>query len=89
MLQRFRAAHSEALDRVAAVLVEIGVEPTTRLKTVDTILQKLRRANTDLSRMQDVAGARVVGNLTLEEQDELVTQVAARFSEREVIRPSV
>jgi hypothetical protein len=85
VLQRFRAAHSETLDHVAAVLVDLGLEPTTRLKTVETIVQKLHRANTDLSRMQDVAGARVVRNCTLEEQDELVSVVVARFNESDVV----
>lgn len=44
LLQDLRSDHAEALEEVARRLVEgAGLEPTTRLKTVDTIIDKLQR----------------------------------------------
>ncbi|NML54846.1 RelA/SpoT domain-containing protein [Streptomyces sp. R302] len=60
----------------------IGV--THRLKTTDTLIQKLRRAkekgqSTNLARVQDIAGIRVSGGITLVEQDDLRDMIIDAF----------
>ncbi|MFJ9727742.1 hypothetical protein ACIRP3_33805 [Streptomyces sp. NPDC101209] len=57
---------------------------THRLKTTDTLVQKLRRAkdkgsSTNLARIQDIAGIRVSGAITLTEQEELRDWIIERF----------
>lgn len=81
LLQRVRQAHADALDGVARVLrEELRLEPTSRLKTVGTLVEKLRRQHTmPLSSMQDIAGVRVVIDGDRRAQDEVVLQVAALF----------
>ncbi|MEU5360671.1 hypothetical protein ACFY9R_24110 [Streptomyces albidoflavus] len=66
-------------------IVEWPLGVTHRLKTTDTLIQKLQRAkargsSTNLARIQDIAGIRVSGPLTLSEQDELTAMVAERFA---------
>ena len=39
----------------------LGVDATSRLKTVNTIIEKLRREKMRLAEMQDIAGLRIVG----------------------------
>lgn len=61
----------------------VGTAPlhiTHRAKTTQTIIEKLRREQAmALARMQDLAGIRVVGAMTLEDQDGLAAEIAARF----------
>src|SRR5262245_7175691 len=46
-----------------------GIAPTTRLKTVQTLLAKLQREPTmNLSQVQDVAGMRIVREMSLAQQ---------------------
>lgn len=54
------------------------VELTSRVKTVGVIIDKVRRGVT-LSTMQDIVGARIVGDIALSEQDRLVEGVVASF----------
>ncbi|MFD7954941.1 hypothetical protein ACFV4X_15745 [Streptomyces ardesiacus] len=65
-------------------IVEWPLGVTHRLKTTDTLIQKLQRAkargsSTNLARIQDIAGIRVSGRLTLTEQDRLADLVVERF----------
>ncbi|USQ83706.1 hypothetical protein NFX46_07830 [Streptomyces phaeoluteigriseus] len=65
-------------------LVEWPLGVTHRLKTTDTLIQKLQRAkargsSTNLARIQDIAGIRVSGPITLTEQDQLTSMVVERF----------
>lgn len=54
----FLPAYQEAVGKIRA---ELGMEPTGRPeKTPDSIIAKLRRSDTKLSRMQDIAGCRIV-----------------------------
>lgn len=54
-------AYQVVLDEVKAQLVELGFSPTTRVKTQGTLIEKLRReSGMRLSRVQDLAGARIV-----------------------------
>jgi ppGpp synthetase/RelA/SpoT-type nucleotidyltranferase len=75
---------AEDLDMLADVLLEydralivasenirgIGLEATTRLKTSGTIIEKLsRERHLNLKSIRDLAGARIVQRMTLDEQD--------------------
>jgi len=71
--------YAGALAEVLRVLTDLGLEPGGRLKTVGTLVDKLRRIPEPLSRIQDVAGARVVAEMNREEQDRLVGLITDRF----------
>jgi ppGpp synthetase/RelA/SpoT-type nucleotidyltranferase len=56
-------AYQRVLDNVKSHLAALGFEATTRVKTTITLLEKLRREqrmNLKLSRVQDLAGARII-----------------------------
>lgn len=68
----------EARAEAARRLGELGLVPTTRLKTSDTIIEKLKRQpRLHLLNIRDLAGARIVQRMTLDEQDELAVKIAA------------
>lgn len=78
----------EALDQTLKAIAEtvqldpprgVPIHVTHRVKTVETLIDKLRRG-TALSRMQDLVGIRVVGDFGLSGQDELVARLGRRFS---------
>ncbi len=82
----------EALEQTLKVIAEtvqndpprgVPVHVTHRVKTVETLVDKLRRG-TALSRMQDLVGIRVVGDFGLSGQDELVGRLVLRFPEARV-----
>lgn len=84
LLERYRGDHADALDEAGRRLREPPLElrPTSRLKTTGTIIEKLRRERgMRLSRMQDVAGLRVVINMTRKAQDLVAERIAALFPE--------
>lgn len=57
----------------------MGTHPTSRLKTVGTIIDKLVRERTRLGSMHDIAGVRIVEDVSLGGQDELVERILAQF----------
>jgi hypothetical protein len=74
----FVPAYREAVERIT---VAIGQSPTGRPeKTPESILAKLVREGTKLSRMQDIAGCRLVLD-TRPQQDEIVARLADTFGE--------
>jgi hypothetical protein len=79
-------------ETLARIEQRIGIEARYRLKTVNTIVEKLRRERTRLSEMQDIAGLRVVEPIGLSGQDALVAWLAALFPGAKVVdrrqRPS-
>ncbi|HEV2755682.1 MAG TPA: hypothetical protein VG318_07880 [Actinomycetota bacterium] len=79
LLQQFRAAHTPALTVVEAELQRLGFSPTSRTKTPGTIIDKLVRETTRLTSIQDIAGTRIVPDVTLDEQDAIVSKIAARL----------
>lgn len=87
LLQQLRAAHADVLDQVAGILRdELGLEPTSRLKTVNTLVDKVKRERTmALSKVQDIAGIRVVLEGTRIEQDGVVDAISQRFPGSEVV----
>lgn len=85
-LQALRAEYDapmlEAQRRLEAACC---VPSTARLKTINTIIEKLRRAKTRLAEMQDIAGLRIVRDMTLTEQDALVGQIGGAFPGAKVV----
>jgi hypothetical protein len=85
MLSGFREERRDAMDSVGAGLAEIvGTAPARRLKTINSIVAKLRRESARLSQVQDIAGLRVVRDMTRAEQDALVTQIVAGYPDAKV-----
>jgi hypothetical protein len=86
LLQSLLLAHNEAMSEVAAKLREIGLEPTTRVKTYSTIIDKLRREHgMHLSRVHDLAGARIVKHMTLTEQSRLCDEILRIWPEADLV----
>lgn len=85
LLQQLRADYDASLAKAEKTLRDdLGLRATSRLKTVQTIIEKLAREKTRLSVMQDIAGLRIVDDLTLIEQNELVDRVCKAFPGAEV-----
>lgn len=84
-LQQFRASYDEPLQKAQTILREIGFEATSRLKTTNTIIEKLRRERTRLAEMQDIGGLRVVAEGNLSEQDMIVKRIVDAFPNIKVI----
>jgi hypothetical protein len=80
MLQALRGQYEAALDQAQQQILERfpKLQISSRLKTVHTTVDKLRReTGMKLSRMQDIAGLRLVENMTLSDQDTLAQHVGA------------
>lgn len=84
-LQQFRASYDEPMSRAQTLLREVGLEATSRLKTTNTIIEKLRRERTRLAEMQDIGGLRIVSEVDLTTQDEIVSRIVAAFPVTKVI----
>jgi len=85
-LQRLRAAYDEPMAAVARIVrEELGLQATSRLKTVNTIIDKLKRDRTRLSSMQDIAGLRIVKDVTLPQQDEISRIISEAFPGAKVV----
>ncbi|MFF9180903.1 hypothetical protein [Streptomyces misionensis] len=89
-LEELLIDYSELLTAARGVIDELcdtldwPLSVTHRLKTTDTLVQKLQRAkargdSTNLARIQDIAGIRLSGNITLIEQDQLRDWIIERF----------
>jgi ppGpp synthetase/RelA/SpoT-type nucleotidyltranferase len=78
LLEEVLATYDEALECVRVELVRIGFAPTVRLKTTGTLVDKLRRSrNSRLKTVQDLAGARLVIEGGLAEQNRVRDAVTA------------
>ncbi len=83
LLQKLLLAYDEALaTAVDLVRDHLGYEPTSRIKTTSTILDKLRRhGGSILKGMQDLAGMRIVSDCDRQEQDRLAEDLMRLFAE--------
>jgi hypothetical protein len=82
LLEQVRRTYEDARLEVVATLLSAGLEGTSRLKTTSTIIDKLRRETTmGLSRMQDIAGVRLVIEGTRLDQDRVVEHIGGPFDE--------
>ncbi len=89
-LQDLRAEYFAPMNAVQQILRErLGLSSTSRLKTDTTILEKLRRDRTRLATMQDIAGVRIWGNYSLDEQTTMGERIAETFPVAEIddLRP--
>jgi putative GTP pyrophosphokinase len=84
LLETFRLSFTPAYDRVFGQLRELGLDPAGRpAKSTQSIIAKLVRLRTRLSRMQDIAGCRVeVENIP--QQDRVVGQIAKFYPEAQI-----
>ena len=81
LLGGLRDSHRPALEQVMSVLADhLGLEPVGRPKTNYSIIAKVRRRRTRLSRMQDIAGCRVVVD-NYADQDQVVRFLLAHFED--------
>ncbi len=78
-LQQFRASYDEPMFKAQNLLMNLGFEATSRLKTTNTIIEKLRRERTRLAEMQDIGGLRIVSEADLAKQDEIVKRIVDAF----------
>jgi ppGpp synthetase/RelA/SpoT-type nucleotidyltranferase len=62
----------------------VALTASNRLKTTGPIIDKLRR-KTRLSTMQDIVGYRIVGDLTLRQQDDLVAELQRCFAKVRIV----
>jgi hypothetical protein len=95
LLQRLRQDHFATLVTVQGILREQlpHLSMTARLKTVQTIVDKLKRERSmSFSRMRDIAGIRIVDDMNRIEQDVLIREVRDALGGGKVIdrrrRPS-
>ena len=81
LLQAYRAEHEEALIQVQTRLSQAlrDVDQTARIKTIQTLHDKVRRQPTKLSRIQDIGGVRIVQAMDLLEQDAMVSDITREF----------
>jgi ppGpp synthetase/RelA/SpoT-type nucleotidyltranferase len=84
-LQEIRAEFELPMARAAEILRGLGFSPTSRLKTVTTLIEKLKREKTRLSSIHDLAGLRVVDGDDPSDQDSTVVRIAAAFKSVTVI----
>ncbi len=69
-LEQFRLSFGPAAERVSGQLTSLGLNPVSRpAKSTDSIIAKLNRERTRLSKIQDIAGCRVeVDNIVDQER---------------------
>ena len=80
-LQHFISAHQPALEYAEQTVQQtVDARPSSRLKTAKTTIEKLTRQKTRLSKMQDIAGQRIVVD-TFWAQDAVVAALAQAFTE--------
>jgi len=76
-----------SFDEPLAIAVDLvrdrlGYEPTSRIKTTGTILDKLhRQGGSILKAMQDLAGMRIVSDCNRHEQDRIASKLVQLFAE--------
>jgi putative GTP pyrophosphokinase len=93
LLDNYRRSFTDAYeDVVGRIRDQLGLEPTGRpAKSTPSIIEKLRRERTRLSRMQDIAGCRVIVPDLLT-QDEAVENLKNLFDKFTIVdrreRPS-
>jgi len=87
MLEELTQYHSDILSQARQRLDALdghsrygNVAITHRAKTTQTIIEKLQRQpDLQLASIQDLAGIRVVGAITLQQQDDLASEVGTLF----------
>jgi putative GTP pyrophosphokinase len=84
LLDQYRLSFEPAYEHVSGELTRLGLNPGGRHpKTVPSIVAKLNREKTRLSKMQDIAGYRVEVN-NRAEQDKVVDDIKSKFPGAEI-----
>lgn len=83
-LDAFRRSFDAAQQTVVRRLREISLEPSVRIKTTISIVEKLKRESIRLSKLQDIAGCRVVVH-DVTEQDRVVELITKAFPKAAVV----
>ncbi|MGH7868848.1 MAG: hypothetical protein ACREP9_14755, partial [Candidatus Dormibacteraceae bacterium] len=88
LLSEVLASYEDARLAVHARLADRGFTPTSRLKTTNTIIDKLRRERgagyaLKLKKIHDIAGARIVVDGHFHNQDLAVDQIVNEFSDEQ------
>jgi ppGpp synthetase/RelA/SpoT-type nucleotidyltranferase len=83
-LKPWTRSADKAQQIVVQKLRELGLEPSVRVKTTISIVEKLKRESIRLSKLQDIAGCRVVVTDVVE-QDRVVAVILEVFSKATVI----
>src|SRR5258706_8810723 len=80
MLDEYRLSFGAAYESIVRTIRdELGQNPTGRpAKTIPSIVEKLRRQNTRLSQIQDIAGCRILVE-GIVDQDRVVSVLSAQF----------
>ncbi len=83
VLSQWRNEHLPVLeDVVTRIQDRLHITCSARIKTPGTIIEKLKRIHRlELSRIQDIAGARIVLPVTLPEQDSWCGRVTELFAQ--------
>lgn len=85
-LQAFRALHDAPLAQAQRQIQEqLRIQAAPRLKTVGTIIEKLRREKSRLSEMQDIAGLRIVQSMSWNAQTSRVRKLEELFPDSRTI----
>jgi ppGpp synthetase/RelA/SpoT-type nucleotidyltranferase len=80
LLNEFILARDAPMERVSRVIRdELGYANVPRLKTRETLVQKLERGDADLPRMDDIAGVRLSPCQDRTVQDNIVSDIRKRF----------
>lgn len=80
LLRQWIRAHDPPMSYVSSVLREVlGYQNTPRLKTVGTLVDKLRREESNLFEMDDIAGLRLEPVADRLEQDAVVAAIVEHF----------
>lgn len=84
LLEQLVASYGSVQAAVHERLAEVlGLRPTSRTKTTGTLVEKLQRnPSMALSRMQDIAGVRLVVEMNRSQQDELAARIVEMFPGR-------
>ena len=82
-LDVFRRSFDGAQQVVVHTLRDQGLEPTVRIKTTISIVEKLKRESIRLSKLQDIAGCRVVVD-DIAEQDRVVELIIGEIGRAHV-----
>jgi hypothetical protein len=81
LLDRVLTTYDRALQAVSHQLRDLGFAPTARVKSADTLLDKLRRhTSSRLKTVQDLAGARIVISGTITDQDTARDTIVRAFT---------
>jgi len=85
-LQDLRTLYDAPMAKAQAALKEkLRLDATSRLKTVNTIIDKLRREKMRLAEMQDIAGLRIVEEMGLGTQNQMVERIAGLFDGARIV----